>query len=140
MIKKTMFGALALISFIACANGVDYKYDPSRGYKGGYDLFIKTLKKDYGSNVVIKSLKDVDLNALKEKHPEVAEDFEEIKPTQDELAKEVANGQIQYGDVVYINYKNGDLNKHEIVYGMCDTRKWNKERCEDRGAIVDMTE
>ncbi|EAK0956904.1 hypothetical protein L8V90_01505 [Campylobacter lari] len=79
MIKKTMFGALALISFMACANGVDYKYDPSRGSKGGYDLFIKTLKKDYGSNVVIKSLKDVDLNALKQRHPEVAEDFEGIK-------------------------------------------------------------
>lgn len=135
-----MFGALALVSFIACANGVDYKYDPSRGSKGSYDLFIKTLKKDYGSNVVIKSLKDVDLNALKERHPEVAEDFERIKLNQDGLLDDVARGEIEYGDVVYINYKNGDLNKHEIVYGACDTRKWNKERCEDRGAIVDMTE
>ncbi|MBF7048353.1 hypothetical protein IY972_00425 [Campylobacter volucris] len=140
MIKKTMFGALALVSFIACANGVDYKYDPSRGSKDGYDLFIKTLKKDYGSNVVIKSLKDVDLNALKERHPEVAEDFEGIKIEQDGLLDDVARGEIEYGDVVYINYKNGDLNKHEIVYGACDTRKWNKERCENSGAIVDMTE
>ncbi|EAI3912571.1 hypothetical protein YZ35_04275 [Campylobacter lari] len=140
MIKKTMFGALALISFMACANGVDYKYDPSRGSKGGYDLFIKTLKKDYGSNVVIKSLKDIDLNALKQRHPEVAEDFEGIKIEQDGLLGDVARGEIEYGDVVYINYKNGDLNKHKIVYGACDTRKWNKERCESRGAIVDMTE
>lgn len=140
MIKKTMFGALALVSFIACANGVDYKYDPSRGSKGGYDLFIKTLKKDYGSNVVIKSLKDVDLNALKERHLEVAEDFEGIKIEQDGLLDDVARGEIEYGDVVYINYKNGDLNKHKIVYGACDTRKWNKERCENSGAIVDMTE
>ncbi|MCR6571043.1 hypothetical protein [Campylobacter insulaenigrae] len=140
MIKKTMFGALALVSFMACANGVDYKYDSSRGSKGGYDLFIKTLKKDYGPNVIIKSLKDVDLNALKERHPEVAEDFEGIKDERDGLLDDVAKGEIEYGDVVYINYKNGDLNKHKIVYGVCDTRKWNKERCQNSGTIVDITE
>ncbi|EAK0770944.1 hypothetical protein OJP13_04340 [Campylobacter lari] len=89
---------------------------------------------------MIKSLKDVDLNALKQRHSEVAEDFEGIKIEQDGLLGDVARCEIEYGDVVYINYKNGDLNKHKIVYGMCDTRKWNKERCEDRGAIVDMTE
>ncbi|EGO4876419.1 hypothetical protein ITY58_000033 [Campylobacter lari] len=85
---------------------------------------------------MIKSLKDVDLNALKERHPEVAEDFEGIKIEQGRCCKR----RNEYGDVVYINYKNGDLNKHKIVYGACDTRKWNKERCQNSGAIVDMTE